>query len=51
MIPGRIERKIIAKMTNEKLCLTTGMFPKIQPPRTKITTTPSDLIEMFIKRH
>jgi hypothetical protein len=51
MISGRIERKIITKMTNEKLCSTTGMFPKRQPPGTKITTTPSDPIEMIIKRH
>jgi hypothetical protein len=28
MIPGRIERKIIAAMTNEKLCLIKGMLPK-----------------------
>jgi hypothetical protein len=28
MIPGKIERKIIAPMTNEKFCLTEGMLPK-----------------------
>ena len=38
MMPGRIERRIMATITNEKLCLIKGMFPKKYPPKTKIKT-------------